>query len=440
MNKSLKNLIEIIKTGPREDAQQAQKLVEKFWHDVYIPQRAKGRKAFSIFLDEIKKFDKIQDVYGQIYLISVLKWPLLAIGEEYFEEWAEFILKYIQHPSGKIRQAILYAADYLIMNIIIDLNIDKSRKLRKVHKQRIEKQKDRFCCFAYRVEGLLEKYDEPRLRRYKYIRSMPPSIYKSLQKLMVEILLRNQYYEDLYFDFLNKKRSAPTGLDEEMRQMKSRGLEYIGDADDFEMPKWMECTWRRVPCGKDKCRICGQIKRDRQKHITRGENPDSIKSVLEDVGDTFREALTMIKKDAESKGFDISNIDDIKELSRSEEFPLYKKVKKWRDTILKIAEAEHQSHTCESLWLNTEEAADLFWYINTLSVKTYRQLCNRWHIKTGGEHGDFDYKYTKHVLKECLEILKKSLKDLSFLAPAKTGELITALAELNNLEREILKI
>ncbi|MDA2922951.1 hypothetical protein MYX07_06840, partial [Patescibacteria group bacterium AH-259-L07] len=430
----------IIKTGSREEAKQAQKLAEEFWHKVYIPQRAKGRKAFSIFLDEIKKFDEIQDVAHQIYLISVLKWPLLAIGEEDFEEWAEFILKYIQHSSGKIRQAILHAADYLIMNIIIDLNIDDGKKISEAEKQRIKKSKDRFCHFTYIVESLLENYDEPRFRRYQYISSMPPSVYKSLQKLMVEVLLRNKYYEELYVDFLKGERSAQVSLGKETRQMKSRELEYVGDADDFEMSKWMECAWRCVPCGKDECKICGSIKRDLQKHIERGEDPYSIESALEDVGDTFREALTMIKKDAKRRGIDIDNIDDIKEPPRPEEFPLYKKAKKWRDTIFKIAEAEHQSHKGESLWLNTEEAADLFWYSSTLSAKTYRQLCNRWHIETGDGYGDFDYTYTKYVLKECLTILKKSLKDLSFLAPAKTGELISALAELNDLEKEILKI
>ncbi|MBU4298954.1 hypothetical protein KJ636_02845 [Patescibacteria group bacterium] len=119
MQNPLKNLIEIIKTGSREGAKEAQKKVEKFWHEVYIPKREEGRKAFSIFLDEIKKFDQIRDV---------------------------------------------------------------------------------------------DKIDNK--------------------------------------DFLDKGDL----------------LEKKG----FQMPKWMECNWRRVPCGKENCPICGRIKKDRQRLIYSG--------------------------------------------------------------------------------------------------------------------------------------------------------------------------
>jgi len=59
------------------------------------------------------------------------------------------------------------------------------------------------------VEGLLEKYEEPKFRRYKYINSMPASIYKSLQKLVVEVLLRNKYCEELYQQFFFSKTKTP---------------------------------------------------------------------------------------------------------------------------------------------------------------------------------------------------------------------------------------
>lgn len=95
MNNPLKKSIEIIKTGSREEAKEAQKQVEKYWHEVYIPRRKESRKAFSIFLGEIKNFDEIQDIDHQAYFINTIKWPLYAAGEEHFEYWAGFILKYI---------------------------------------------------------------------------------------------------------------------------------------------------------------------------------------------------------------------------------------------------------------------------------------------------------------------------------------------------------
>ncbi len=192
-NNPLKNLIEIIKTGSREEVKGAQKQVEKFWHNVYIPKREECKKAFAIFLDEIKGFDNIQDIDHQAYFINTIKWSFWSAGEESFGKWTGFILKYIQHPSGKIRQAVFHAADYLILSVIVYLS-DSNEKI-----------EDRFGSFVYAVESLLKEYDEPRFRRYKYISNIPSSIYKSLQKLLVEVLLRNEHYKGLYKKWLNNK-------------------------------------------------------------------------------------------------------------------------------------------------------------------------------------------------------------------------------------------
>mgnify|MGYP005855571293 CR=1 FL=1 len=219
--------------------------------------------------------------------------------------------------------------------------------------------------------------------------------------------------------------------------MEGDGLEYIGKADDFKMPKWMECTWRRVSCGKDDCPICGRIKRDQQRDIERGEDPNDIKCVLEDVGRNLKETLEMIKKDAKSKGFDIANLEDIKEPPEPKEFPLYLKVEKWNKSIMALGD---MAQTLGEFWIHTEAAADLFWYANTLMTKTYRQLCNRWHIKNGDDYGEFDHQYTGYVLRECLEILKRSLRELISGNYSQKKELDLIYSNLVRLEKQIIKI
>jgi hypothetical protein len=225
----LKNLIEIIKTGTPSEVKSAQKEVEKFWHNVYIPQREKGWQCFSIFLDELKNFEQIKDIDHQVYFINTLKWPLWAIGEEYFDVWAEFILRYIQHPSGKIRQAVFLASDYLIMDIVVDLRFDfnDNKKISDEDRERVRKNRLRFGRFTQAVENLLEKYDEPRFHRYKYIESMPAGVYKSLQKLITENLLRSEYYENLYKDFLREKQfqARPIKLDISQEQILEKRQE-----------------------------------------------------------------------------------------------------------------------------------------------------------------------------------------------------------------------
>jgi len=225
MKNPLKNFIKIIKTGFPEEVKEAQKQVEKFWHDFYIPKREEGKKAFSIFLEEIKKFDEIKDIDHQAYFINTLKWPFWSIGEEYFEEWAEFVLRYIQHPSGKIRQAIVKASDYLIMDIVDYLRSDKD-------KQKVQKNREHFVNFVDAVKELLEKYDEPRFHRYKYISSIPSSIYKSLQKLLVENLLRSEYFENIYYEskYAEDKKE---GEKLNMPALKEKEWDYYYDAMEY---------------------------------------------------------------------------------------------------------------------------------------------------------------------------------------------------------------
>lgn len=206
---------------------------------------------------------------------------------------------------------------------------------------------------------------------------------------------------------------------------------------DFKMPKWMECVWRRVPCNKLSCKICGRILRDRQRHIDRGENPDDWKSVFEDVGRNLQEAMVMIKKDAERLGIDITNINDIQEPPEPDEFPLYQEAKKWNADVLAVLQDAEQT---ESLWCHTEAAADMSWYVHTLLAKTYRQLCNRWHIEQNDGYGEFDYQYTKYVLRECGKIIKQSLAEAASSFSEQKVSLMILLTEFMELEKKIFRI
>ncbi len=196
---------------------------------------------------------------------------------------------------------------------------------------------------------------------------------------------------------------------EERKWMEERGFEYIGTANDFKIPEWWDCVWRRVPCEKDECKICGKIKQDRLRHIIKGEDPDGMKNVFEDVGNSLKETLVMVKKHAEELGIDITNLKDVGDMEEPPEpqkFSLYRDLAKWHKTV---GDVLHDAERGGSYWLLTEVAVDLGWYKNTLLVKTYRQFGNRWHLDRGDKYGEVDYQYTKYVLGECLKILKKSL-------------------------------
>ncbi|MBA3047377.1 hypothetical protein KKC83_03120 [Patescibacteria group bacterium] len=211
----------------------------------------------------------------------------------------------------------------------------------------------------------------------------------------------------------------------------------IKNKEEFQMPEWMECAWRRVPCDRDDCKICGKIKRERARHIAAGENPDDMSVALEDVGNDFKEMLSMIKADAAAHGFDIENIDDIQEPPEPNDFPFYNQAAEWSADIHKMAE---QAYDNLDAWPELEPGLDLLWYSNTILAKIYRQLCNRWHIEQGDEYGEEDYKYTKYVLGECLAILKKSLGELITMYPEQKGKFNLSLIMLSGIEEQAMKI
>jgi len=212
MKNYIKTLIHTIKTASPAEVKIAQKQVAKFWYDFYIPHRKEGCAALSAFLEELATFPQIKDVAHQCYFIHTLKWPLMSTGEENFETWADFLLPIIEHPDGKIRQAAIHAIEYLISDIRVDLHFDRDRvdnqNLKKAEFIKIvKKNQARFGNFVMEIEALTDHYCEPRFKKYKFVSSLPPGPYKSLNKLITEVLLRNEHYVKLYQDFLNELRA-----------------------------------------------------------------------------------------------------------------------------------------------------------------------------------------------------------------------------------------
>jgi hypothetical protein len=116
---------------------------------------------------------------------------------------------------------------------------------------------------------------------------------------------------------------------------------------------------------------------------------------------------------------------------------IYKKVAEWRNGLNDIAD---EAEISGAPWIYTEAAADLIWYKNTLAAKTYRQLCNRWHLNRGDQYGEFDHQYTKYVLTECLLILKRALAELISPDMPSRSKLAEVLVGLKDLESEVLEI
>ena len=213
-------------------------------------------------------------------------------------------------------------------------------------------------------------------------------------------------------------------------------LEKIGD---FIVPKWWECQWRRDPCGKRNCRLCGRIIRNRERHIKKGEDPDSWGAVCDDMHRNFQETIALIKKGAKKWGIDSEELQkapaDCKSPPPPSRFVLYKRVSAWQKRaheIIFIIQQEFNGTTAYSI-------EDLGWYANLLPTKVYRQLCTRWEKKyQPSEYSEIDHVYTKYILKEIISIAKQAIGELTQVSSAQKAELMLLLSQLIVLESRIL--
>ena len=206
MTENPQEIIAIIKTGTPAEVKQAQKRFEKYWDGLRGDEHKMVKEAVvEMLFREIQDLESVKDADHQAYLINTLRWRLWTNLDKHFDEWRDFILKYIQHPSGKIRIAVIRACDYISLDLGVPAHIytDGREKgtLSPEEAAAYKVCKNRFGFFVSAVGDLLDKYYEPRFRRYKYIGSIPPSVYKSLQQLMWEVLLRSEFYEKMYREF-----------------------------------------------------------------------------------------------------------------------------------------------------------------------------------------------------------------------------------------------
>ncbi|MGM0438912.1 MAG: hypothetical protein ACQEP3_00535 [Patescibacteria group bacterium] len=242
-----------------------------------------------------------------------------------------------------------------------------------------EEEKNVFSEFIDEVLMLLENYYDPDYEKYSDVSEMPASKYKSLEMLLSKII--------------------------------NPGQESVSYNKQAGMPEWMDCTWKRVPCMKEDCPICSKLKD------------------IEEENSLFQRGEFLIEVAGE-KGTE-------ENLPGPEEFPFYLEIKEWLEEIISIAD---KSKNSGDFWIFTEEAADLFWYMNVVSAKIYRQLCNRYLIENSEKDKAVDYKYTRYVLTEALKKIKKAIKEISKSNPTQIRELREAKEKIEDLEEKIFNI
>lgn len=247
----LSKIVTTLKTGDSGEVKKA-RLELKNWFKIEGGKPTNDQQVgIRLIVTELQNLDEIEAIDRQVILIGSLKMIFLYYGSEHFDDFAEFIIKYIQYPNGKIRQSILSLAEWLMMSLSIKDEFDQE-KLSEAKKVKCERDLKNFCHIVEQTENLMRYYEEPKFNRYKYVSSLPAGIYKSLMKLLVETLLRSEFYENIYKKYQSdqRKREIPD-LEQVLPQLKLKytKLEKDGKRVTFEGTKCSKCKKKDISVG-----------------------------------------------------------------------------------------------------------------------------------------------------------------------------------------------
>lgn len=190
MKQEFEQIFQIIKTGTPEEIKTAKKRLDKLWHD----DRKSFEKNAPVALEQMTMFDTIKNVKNQEAFVSSLSLFFLALSDNHFKELKDFVLKVICHPHGHVREQMRKTADWLFMSLTSKIDPFVWPKGKKLTQKQISEQemaKKEFREYLNEIELLMEKYYERSYGRVKYIQSLKPSIYKSLQLLYFDLTRGN---------------------------------------------------------------------------------------------------------------------------------------------------------------------------------------------------------------------------------------------------------
>jgi len=159
LQKELKSLIAIIKTGATGEVKLAQRRVESLWNKACQDDAA--RLKFAVFLDEACNLDRVSDVDHQAYFINTLKWPLYFAPPESFPAWTQLLIKWVVHPEGKIRIAAVKASHYLGVSMVSAFDEPCSFVNEHLPQSTRDFARNCFCLFALHVDSLLPSTTNP---------------------------------------------------------------------------------------------------------------------------------------------------------------------------------------------------------------------------------------------------------------------------------------
>ncbi len=181
----IKFFFNILSSGSQLEIREAKKEIKKFWNknnEVF------GKSKIIIF-KIIDNFNSINEAYHKAAVISGMDLFFLALADNHFIKLKDFIVKSIQHPDGRVREAARKTSDWLYCSLTSRAEpfVYPEKKLLSVKQKKDQKIAcQQYFEFVNELEILIDEYDDEN-EKAEYINEMKPSVNKSLQMLLVRL-------------------------------------------------------------------------------------------------------------------------------------------------------------------------------------------------------------------------------------------------------------
>lgn len=207
------------------------------------------KRAGECVFKVIAHFDAIADIEHKAATISGMSLFYLALADTHFDELKGFIIKNLQHPDGRVREAARKTGEWLFISLSSRVDpfvYPEDKPLSEEQKNAQVIARKQYNAIVSEIEALIDAQDDEDTAT-EYIDDMKPSVHKSLQLFWSRLTGSSSYrrveeqMRPIPIEIFMKRKEIEHELERALKEVRSDfDLEYIKQsiyeedgADDF---------------------------------------------------------------------------------------------------------------------------------------------------------------------------------------------------------------
>lgn len=197
---------------------------------------------------------------------------------------------------------------------------------------------------------------------------------------------------------------------------------------DNGAPRWLSCTWRREPCGKRSCPVCGVLSRECRVLRAGGASDDEVLSAIDDLRYDIADAFLKIVH--------IPSVSRVRTPRRVSLYgslrykSLYRALDSWHEELHEIYD---EAFDINAFWRESVDAADLDWYAHIL-LDYFERLREYQTVQSVAR------RYAVSVAHEAAQMMVKCLHSIALCDSAQKGALILLSHRFTPLYKELMQL